>query len=214
MLRILLLSSAALAVCAPAAATTLSATFTGGLTTSQQNPVPGQQTFTLNGSFLTYAASSNLPQITGNDLNQYGFTVSGLSSAYNATTRTVTYSNVTGTINGYGAVVQNLAPTTLTVTFDPLFATAAILGSLVSAGPLHPTGFPAGDIVDFTPANGAAITGLYTSNGVQGGSVTGAITFASPAAVPEPASWAMMLGGFGAVGCAMRRRQRTKLSFG
>jgi uncharacterized protein (TIGR03118 family) len=31
--------------------------------------------------------------------------------------------------------------------------------------------------------------------------------------VPEPASWAMMLMGFGAVGLAMRRRKRTELTF-
>ena len=33
-------------------------------------------------------------------------------------------------------------------------------------------------------------------------------------AVPEPATWAMMLGGFGLVGGAMRRRQRTAVRFG
>lgn len=33
-------------------------------------------------------------------------------------------------------------------------------------------------------------------------------------AVPEPGTWAMMLAGFGIVGGAMRRRQRTSLSFG
>jgi len=33
-------------------------------------------------------------------------------------------------------------------------------------------------------------------------------------AIPEPASWALMLGGFGLVGAAMRRRQRTAISFG
>jgi hypothetical protein len=37
---------------------------------------------------------------------------------------------------------------------------------------------------------------------------------AGDGAVPEPASWAMMLAGFGAVGTAMRRRQRTAVSFG
>jgi hypothetical protein len=31
-------------------------------------------------------------------------------------------------------------------------------------------------------------------------------------AVPEPASWAMMIGGFGMVGAAMRRR-RTAIRF-
>ena len=34
------------------------------------------------------------------------------------------------------------------------------------------------------------------------------------AAVPEPASWAMMVGGFGVVGGTMRRRRRTRISFG
>ncbi len=33
-------------------------------------------------------------------------------------------------------------------------------------------------------------------------------------AVPEPASWAMMLGGFGMVGGAMRSRRKAALSFG
>jgi len=32
-------------------------------------------------------------------------------------------------------------------------------------------------------------------------------------AVPEPSSWMMMIGGFGVVGGAMRRRQRTNVSF-
>lgn len=37
---------------------------------------------------------------------------------------------------------------------------------------------------------------------------------AAPAPAPEPASWALMLGGFGAIGAAMRRRQRAAISFG
>jgi hypothetical protein len=36
---------------------------------------------------------------------------------------------------------------------------------------------------------------------------------AAPAAVPEPATWAMFIGGFGMIGGAMRRRQRTTVSF-
>ncbi len=32
-------------------------------------------------------------------------------------------------------------------------------------------------------------------------------------AIPEPASWAMMIIGFGAIGAAMRRRQRVRVSF-
>lgn len=37
---------------------------------------------------------------------------------------------------------------------------------------------------------------------------------ASSGAVPEPASWALMLGGFGLVGAAMRSRLKAAVSFG
>jgi hypothetical protein len=36
---------------------------------------------------------------------------------------------------------------------------------------------------------------------------------AGPAAVPEPATWAMMLGGFGLIGAASRRRQQTRITY-
>jgi hypothetical protein len=39
-------------------------------------------------------------------------------------------------------------------------------------------------------------------------------TFSNVSAVPEPATWALMLVGFGAVGASMRSRTRTKASLG
>ena len=39
-----------------------------------------------------------------------------------------------------------------------------------------------------------------------------AFTLTGNAAVPEPATWALMLGGFGLAGVAVRRRSRTALS--
>jgi hypothetical protein len=53
-----------------------------------------------------------------------------------------------------------------------------------------------------------SITGSSTVDGAYGGTV-------SATAVPEPATWAMLLAGFGAVGFAMRRRrtQNVKVSF-
>ena len=47
--------------------------------------------------------------------------------------------------------------------------------------------------------------------GLRGGSFSGTATFAATS-VPEATTWAMMLGGFGLVGAAMRRR-RTSVSF-
>ncbi len=45
--------------------------------------------------------------------------------------------------------------------------------------------------------------------GISNLSVNGNAAAASPGAVPEPATWAMMLIGFGAIGGAMRRRKAT-----
>ncbi len=64
-------------------------------------------------------------------------------------------------------------------------------------------------------------TALFTSQPYQGFCQTSGlcdlnfrITAATPAAVPEPASWAMLIGGFALAGAAMRRRQTaTRLAF-
>ncbi|MFL6761108.1 MAG: FxDxF family PEP-CTERM protein [Sphingomicrobium sp.] len=47
--------------------------------------------------------------------------------------------------------------------------------------------------------------------GIANASYSGTLNI-SPAAVPEPAAWALMLLGFGAIGMTMRRRQRPVLA--
>jgi hypothetical protein len=51
----------------------------------------------------------------------------------------------------------------------------------------------------------------YTGNLAVAGNISGNATFTA-AAVPEPATWAMMLVGFGGIGFAMRRRRRPVLA--
>lgn len=52
----------------------------------------------------------------------------------------------------------------------------------------------------------------YAFETVAGQTITASATI--PPAVPEPATWAMMIGGFGAIGGAMRnRRRKTTVSF-
>lgn len=46
--------------------------------------------------------------------------------------------------------------------------------------------------------------------GVIDGSTLSGLTYAPTGAVPEPATWAMMLGGFGLLGAASRRASRAK----
>ena len=56
------------------------------------------------------------------------------------------------------------------------------------------------------------LTTKNNPNGAPGGSNTPVFTLGSvtvPNAVPEPATWAMMLSGFGLLGAATRRRART-----
>lgn len=55
----------------------------------------------------------------------------------------------------------------------------------------------------YAQVGGSSLTRIAFNN-TPGGSIT---TGEAPAAVPEPASWALMLGGFGLVGDALRRRK-------
>lgn len=64
--------------------------------------------------------------------------------------------------------------------------------------------------LSFVPITAGTLNQLvinYTSNGL--GSYGGNLTFTPAAAIPEPAAWAMMIGGFGVVGATMRRRRTT-----
>jgi hypothetical protein len=57
------------------------------------------------------------------------------------------------------------------------------------------------DAAGYWSPNGGTFTGTYTL-----GSATGSGTF-TITAVPEPATWALMIGGFGLIGAAARRRR-------
>jgi hypothetical protein len=73
------------------------------------------------------------------------------------------------------------------------------------------TGLP----TSFTPKDTGHIDLTFTANGVNyagfadvsGGAQLEAITY-DVASVPEPASWALMIGGFGLAGAALRRQRR------
>jgi hypothetical protein len=52
----------------------------------------------------------------------------------------------------------------------------------------------------------------YTLNSPSGGATLSGNASFYQAAVPEPATWALMLIGFGGIGMAMRRRRRPVLA--
>ena len=73
------------------------------------------------------------------------------------------------------------------------------------------TGTGSGASQAFTAPTGATRLFLGTVDGFQWSNNTGAYTVtitSSGAGVPEPASWALMIAGFGLAGATMRRRRR------
>ena len=72
-----------------------------------------------------------------------------------------------------------------------------------------------------TSANGGSLAGggtfrvqNYGGTPASPFTLSGAVSAIPAAAVPEPAAWAMMIGGFGLVGAAMRRRGTVAVRFG
>ena len=131
---------------------------------------------------------------------------------------------------------DQLAPTIdnfgLTAQYDGVFAEMSVNGDTLASsqavtqnGIPDAFGFPGSFGLFFYAFNGEAITSnalptvaelakfdirqasLNSDTGVSRGSFT-------LSAAPEPASWAMMVGGFALVGLALRRRQQMTVSFG
>ena len=86
-------------------------------------------------------------------------------------------------------------------------------GSIVVPVPVTDLGFQeSGGLSNIAVMSGALnlLTVNYTSRGQ--GSYGGNLAFApSVSPIPEPATWAMMIIGFGAVGVAMRRRRKDQV---
>lgn len=143
---------------------------------------------------------------------------------------TFTVTGFTGAAGGKGdfASINNL------LTLSPVTATKGTtvsftsdygdyLGTVSVVNPSGPTNNRVVSLYvlgDFTPKNkpqfkagAASLTFSFTQTGGSGSAVSGSFTLASPPApapgVPEPASWAMMIGGFALTGAAVRRRRAT-----
>ena len=104
--------------------------------------------------------------------------------------------------------------------YDALNGTGNILATLNLTAQFNNncTGDPTGQFCNWTPIGVTFAGTAYSINfgGTANQTTFDNITFGSAtpggAAVPEPASWAMMLLGFAGVGVAMRRRRSRKLA--
>lgn len=64
------------------------------------------------------------------------------------------------------------------------------------------------------PVTAGTQTVMVSGTGGTDGSYSGVLSFRGAGAVPEPATWAMMIFGFGAIGATMRRRKSAnRISF-
>jgi len=115
---------------------------------------------------------------------------------------------------GFSFFYSSSAPVTVNI-FDGLNGTGNLLGSinLTAQFDQNCAGDPAGDYCNWTNV-GVAFAGVARSidfGGAPDETAFDNITFGSAIAVggvPEPTTWAMMIGGFGAIGGALRYRHR------
>ena len=204
MKNFMILGAAALAVVSVSASAAPTVSFAGGSGTT----APGTTVFD---NFDSYAANSLLPGGT----NAYALDASSSNGARPAYGSTGNF----GSVLGGGSWTTNFAATSLFSfvlgsldTYNSLTLHFADNTSLTYAGGqiINDLSFPSGNqISGFT-------NGVVTYNTHGGPAIVGA-TFTSGqnsfefdnlarGGVPEPATWALMILGFGAIGGALRRR--------
>ena len=175
------------------------AAFAAVSTVALVSPVTAARTFSFEAVSQNFTATGTLT--TTEQANRVGYAG---NTGYRIT-------DISGSVNS-NAITGLLSPGSYPVDFTP--SNDNIL--LTSAPYLDLAGF------SFTIDSGPSPINIYYDDGysfVRGvnenrrGEVTSFTVREVTGAVPEPATWAMFIGGFGAIGGMMRRRQRVTVSF-
>jgi hypothetical protein len=161
-------------------------------------------------------------QFTNSNGSPYDFVVWGATNAYNAdqggATLAANYAGSTTTVTRVGGGKFDLASIDLGDVFN--YATGGTVRFNFygdTAGTFYVDLDQLVGLQTFTFNMTGLISFDYTPLTTQGPwlQVDNLVTELNAAPAPEPASWAMMLGGFGLIGGAMRTaRRKTQLSFG
>lgn len=147
------------------------------------------------------------PGYAGHAIDQATYTISFYLTSNTMTLSTDLGSNESTFLGNFGTfALGGTLPATLTllgqtINYDPslgnLLMDVTVSGTSAATGPL---GYFAGEL------NGGNVSSAFS--GYRGTIADGAGLVTTFSAVPEPATWAMMLLGFGAIGMAMRNRRR------
>ena len=115
----------------------------------------------------------------------------------------------------FSATASTVPITGTTVSLLQLFTGGSVVAGVYSGGTLVPGGSASGSSNSLTlSANltpGTNYTFVYSGNLVNSGNISGNAALGM-AAVPEPATWGLMLLGFGGMGMMLRRRRRPTLA--
>lgn len=189
----MLLAALALAVAAPAAAVTITGTtVAGGNSVTPVTTEPG----TLEVDFgISSSSPIRLDLLTDSDETTIAFNAN-IDSFLTTVGNGAPLRRLTLSLGGGAsfATIGSIAPAFSTAN-GVLDASGTIF--TINFDPAENFGLVLGDI-----GNGGSNFGIDVAN-LQAGS---AFTLSLGAAVPEPASWAMLVAGFGLVGGALRRR--------
>ena len=152
------------------------------------------------GPFTATIGHAGIP--SGSFTDNYQFTIPQTGTASGSVTTNVSFTDFLGSTDvDFTSVLFNSLPATLLLR-DAAGVVCAVRGVGTCGAneqyALNNVAITAGVL------NTLSVTGTSRGQGGYGGSLT-----FTPAAVPEPGTWAMMLVGFGAVGFGMRRSRKS-----
>lgn len=158
----------------------------------------------LDGPISATFGDTGIPTGLFTDLYDFIIPQSGTGSGSVTTTVDINGLNGVSDLDIYSVLVNGIAAT---ATYKDASGTTCTTPGLGSCGITET--FALNDVPIHAGApNEISVSGLSRGNGSYGGNAT----FSPMRAVPEPATWALMLLGFGAIGFTMRSRRRTVLA--
>lgn len=132
--------------------------------------------------------------------------------------------NITGPNAISFTVDQSPTPDFSSTSFFALYSVLTTVNGVTSSGEIDfdpggsfkVAGYTFGASVDLfsgTTTSPTFLIGNYTLEGFHPDATGYSLSISQVAAVPEPATWTMLLVGFGAIGFAIRRRRQNEVTF-